>query len=207
MSDNKTSTLPPRWTGNFRKKPVEVQAVQLVDDLRNHTEIAAWIEANGGHCEIPFAEPCLYIQTPDGLAGMRADIGDWIVREATGEFLPYKPDVFDAAYERAAAAREDGSAVQPEPDEDAAKLAADAFWPEYARVAKSKLNYGELQSYRRDATEAGIRAVVARLRASGGIAIGDEDEAEGEFMRDAASLDSDFTRDTWPDRGASETGL
>lgn len=84
---------PTRW----RKKPVEIEARQLVDDLRNHTEIAAWIEAGGGHALIPFAEPCLYIETLEGK--MRADIGDWIIKGVQGEFYPCKPNIFEATYE------------------------------------------------------------------------------------------------------------
>lgn len=57
------SPLPPKWTGRFRVLTT-VEAVQLVDDLRNHTEVAAWVEANGGQAEIPFAEPCLYGEAP-----------------------------------------------------------------------------------------------------------------------------------------------
>lgn len=90
--------LPPKWTGKFRVLAT-VEAVQLIDDLRNHTEVAAWIEANGGHAEIPFAEPCLYIETPRGRK--RAGIGDWVVRGVTGEFFPVEPDAFEAAYEPA----------------------------------------------------------------------------------------------------------
>ena len=95
--------LPPKWTGKFRKRPVVVEAAQLVDDLRNHTEAAAWIEGSGGHAEIPFAEPCLYIETLEGR--MRADIGDWIIKGVKGEFYPCKPDIFEATYAPAVAAQ------------------------------------------------------------------------------------------------------
>jgi hypothetical protein len=90
--------LPPKWTGLFRVLAT-VEAVQLINDLRNHTEVARWIEANGGHAEIPFAEPCLYVETPGGRK--RAGIGDWIVKGVTGEFFPVEPDVFEATYEPA----------------------------------------------------------------------------------------------------------
>ena len=81
----------------YRKKPVVIEARQLLDDVRNHGEIAAWIEGNGGQAEIPFAEPCLYIVTLEGR--MRADIGDFIIRGVQGEFHPCKPDIFEATYE------------------------------------------------------------------------------------------------------------
>lgn len=69
---------------NFRKKPVVIEARQLVDDLRSHTQVANWINANGGTAEVPFAEPCIFILTRGGR--MRADIGDWIIKGVQGEF-------------------------------------------------------------------------------------------------------------------------
>jgi hypothetical protein len=72
--------------------------VQLIDDLRNHQQVAAWIESNGGTALIPFAEPCLYIETLEGR--MRADLGDYVIRGVKGEFYPCKPDIFEATYER-----------------------------------------------------------------------------------------------------------
>ena len=81
----------------FRKKPVTIEARQLIDDLRNHTSIAAWIESNGGHVLVPPADPCLFIDTLEGR--VRAPIGDWIIRGVQGEFYPCKPDIFEATYE------------------------------------------------------------------------------------------------------------
>jgi hypothetical protein len=83
----------------YRKKPVVIEARQLTDDLANHAAIAAWIEGGGGHAEIPFIEPCLYIETLEGR--MRADLGDWIIRGVQGEFYPCKPEIFEATYEPA----------------------------------------------------------------------------------------------------------
>lgn len=94
MSEEITAT-------RYRKKPVVVEARQLVDDLRNHTAIATWITVNGGDVDVPFAEPCLYIETLEGR--MRADIGDWIIKGVKGEFYPCKPDIFAATYEPAGA--------------------------------------------------------------------------------------------------------
>ena len=69
---------------NFRKKPVVIEARQLVDDLRSHTQVANWINANGGTAEVHFAEHCIFILTLEGR--MRADIGDWIIKGVQGEF-------------------------------------------------------------------------------------------------------------------------
>lgn len=88
-------SAPSRW----RARNAVVEARQLADDLRNHTEVAAWIEANGGHAEIPFAEPCLYVETPQGR--MRAGIGDWIIKGVTGLFFIKADAEFREGYEPA----------------------------------------------------------------------------------------------------------
>jgi hypothetical protein len=81
----------------YRKKPVVIEAMQVVDDLTNHQAVARWVEVGGGKALIPFAEPCLYIETLEGR--MRADIGDYVIRGVQGEFYPCKPDIFEATYE------------------------------------------------------------------------------------------------------------
>lgn len=81
----------------YRKKPVEVEARQVIDDLRNHTEIARWIESNGGLVGLPALRSYITIDTLEGT--MRADIGDFIIRGVQGEFYPCKPDIFEATYE------------------------------------------------------------------------------------------------------------
>jgi hypothetical protein len=99
MTDTTTTPGPMPEARQFRKKPVAIEAMQLIDDLRNHTAIATWITLNGGDVDVPFAEPCLYILTLEGR--MRADIGDWIIKGVKGEFYPCKPDIFEATYEAA----------------------------------------------------------------------------------------------------------
>lgn len=84
----------------FRKKPVEVDAWQLFDNLKQLATVAAWVNANGGDARILSDDPCLYIQTLEGQ--MRADIGDWIIQGVQGEFYPCKPDIFEATYEEVA---------------------------------------------------------------------------------------------------------
>jgi hypothetical protein len=81
----------------FRKRPVVIEAMQLIDDLANHTAIADWVTSHGGKVRMPALEPCLYIQTLEG--EMRADLGDWVIRGLAGEFYPCKPDVFEKSYE------------------------------------------------------------------------------------------------------------
>lgn len=82
----------------FRKKPIVIEAVQLLDDLGCHIAVVDWIRENGGQARIPM-ESCIYIQTLEG--EMRADLGDWVIRGVKGEFYPCKPDIFVATYEPA----------------------------------------------------------------------------------------------------------
>lgn len=81
----------------YRKKPVVIEAMQLVDDLANHARVAQWIRSHGAKAGVPMFEPCIYIDTLEG--EMRADIGDYVIRGVAGEFYPCKPDIFEATYE------------------------------------------------------------------------------------------------------------
>jgi hypothetical protein len=81
----------------FRKKPVVIEAMQLIDDMNNHLAIADWVTKGGGRVIIPGAAPCLIIDTLEGQ--MRADIGDWVIRGVKDEFYPCKADVFLLTYE------------------------------------------------------------------------------------------------------------
>lgn len=82
----------------FRKKPVEVEAVQLTD--RNGVQVEQWV---GSHCKfydrgvIPGHTSHVVISTPEG--AMYGQVGDWIIRGVKGEFYPCKPDVFASTYE------------------------------------------------------------------------------------------------------------
>jgi hypothetical protein len=74
----------------FRKKPVEIEAIQLTP--LNIEEIEQFVGGDAGR------EPGgLVIATLEG--AMHASIGDWIIRGVQGEFYPCKPDIFAATYE------------------------------------------------------------------------------------------------------------
>ena len=84
----------------FRKKPVEIEAFQLLDpDV--HTDAAdefhEWATAVGFRDWESSADGVV-IQTLEG--AMLASPGDWIIRGVAGEFYPCKPDIFEATYER-----------------------------------------------------------------------------------------------------------
>lgn len=74
----------------FRKKPVEVEAVQLSALTLNKVE-----DFVGGDLEVRNGE--VIIATLEG--AMHAGIGDWIIKGVHGEFYPCKPDIFEETYE------------------------------------------------------------------------------------------------------------
>ena len=76
----------------FRKKPVVIEAWQWF--CNGHAPTGPGIRECGTHVEI---------DTLEGV--MRADPGDWIIREPfptpTRQFYPCKPEIFAATYEPA----------------------------------------------------------------------------------------------------------
>ncbi len=77
----------------FRKKPVEIEAVQWTGE--NRDEIKAFID----EAAFGFAFGELSIHTLEG--SMKASPGDWIIRGVQGEHYPCKPDIFEATYDPA----------------------------------------------------------------------------------------------------------
>jgi hypothetical protein len=83
----------------YRKKPVEVEAVQLTNHVTPDS-VAVWC---GGrvipHPEKDYTGGPLVIEI-DTLEGvMRAEPGDWIIKGVAGEFYPCRDDIFRATYE------------------------------------------------------------------------------------------------------------
>ncbi|QYB01456.1 hypothetical protein I1A62_29940 [Rhodococcus sp. USK10] len=82
----------------FRKKPVEIEAMQWDGDVRPRHPLTAWIRENGGEYTWTAGDPQrLAIVTLEG--EMVAMPDDWIIRGVKGEFYPCKPDIFAATYE------------------------------------------------------------------------------------------------------------
>lgn len=87
----------------FRKKPVEIEAIQWrLDNF--HSEFIPLVNhafKKSGHAEnytfnIPFEQ--LTIHTLEG--DMNVQINDWIIVGVNGEMYPCKPDIFEKTYER-----------------------------------------------------------------------------------------------------------
>jgi len=92
-------------TTRFRKKPVEIDAVQWDGTAEAATPIIDWALRNDVTINYYCPDECkqdahvLLVSTLEG--AMTAQPGDWIVRGIQGEFYPVKPDIFDATYEHA----------------------------------------------------------------------------------------------------------
>lgn len=83
----------------FRKKPVEIEAVQWTGS--NTNEIVLFAD---NACRVLSTDPetgkpiSLVIRTLEG--DMSANVNDWIIKGVNGEFYPCKPDIFEKTYEK-----------------------------------------------------------------------------------------------------------
>ena len=84
-------------TMKYRKKPVEIEAVQYTGN--NEHEIMDFAGDARVRC-VPMSmtlRPAITIDTLEGV--MTASEGDFIIRGVKGELYPCKPDIFAATYE------------------------------------------------------------------------------------------------------------
>lgn len=75
----------------FRKKPVVIEAVQWLGDLKVIELLM------GDEAPLTDVNGSLYIETLEGV--MEAKMNDWIIKGVSGEFYPCKPDIFEKTYE------------------------------------------------------------------------------------------------------------
>jgi len=95
----------------YRKKPVEVEAMQWDGTAEGATPIINWVLSGGGTATYTCSDPDRCAETdgdtPHGIeirtleGTMRADLDDWIIKGVQNEFYPCKPGIFDATYEPA----------------------------------------------------------------------------------------------------------
>jgi hypothetical protein len=84
----------------FRKKPVEIEAVQVTRGLGLIEDPPEWIkEALRNGVLTEHGPHDWNVNTLEGT--MLAQRGDWIIRGVKGELYPCKPDIFAATYEPA----------------------------------------------------------------------------------------------------------
>lgn len=78
-----------------KQKPITIEAIQFLgDDYGNLCGIGSMglkpiVKYNPLRLEIPTLE-----------GTMIANVGDWVIKGANGEFYPCKPDIFKKTYER-----------------------------------------------------------------------------------------------------------
>jgi len=85
----------------YRKKPVEIEAVQLDGTHTTANDILDWILENGGNANRMYNSVAGYgiqIDTLEGL--MTGNPGDYVIRGVQGEFYPCKPDIFELTYDK-----------------------------------------------------------------------------------------------------------
>jgi len=80
----------------YRKKPIEVEAIQWTGHNRNEVELFAGKSLILGH-DLGVFLGCLEIPTLEGI--MKAQAGDWIIRGIKRELYPCKADIFAATYD------------------------------------------------------------------------------------------------------------
>lgn len=100
----------------FRKKPVEVDAVQLDwstwGEMCEHADVGELSDGKPhGGWAVPGNEAATFSDSQDSdahvlalaiptLEGLMVGIeGDWIIRGVKGELYPCKPEIFEATYE------------------------------------------------------------------------------------------------------------
>lgn len=95
----------------YKKKPVEVEAIQLTD--LSYAKVREALEFMGQsipvyrgfgveqpfdrYMEIVWKNNGVKIETPSG--SVIAFVGDYIIKGVNGEFYPCKPDTFNKTYE------------------------------------------------------------------------------------------------------------
>lgn len=86
----------------FRKKPVEIEAIQFTPE-NEHWDWNTLTEFFGSNSGSPAGTwrsggNKIYIYTLEGT--MEAYQGDWIIKGVEGEFYPCKNSIFEQTYER-----------------------------------------------------------------------------------------------------------
>lgn len=78
----------------FRKRPVEIEAVQVMLTEPWPEGVIPWSKAGYQPRDMSIG----FIQTLEGK--MSVKMGDWIITGIKGEKYPCKPDIFELTYEK-----------------------------------------------------------------------------------------------------------
>jgi len=86
----------------FRKKPIEIEAIEFDGTEDNARHIATEFKVQPGQMMYypPKGEftPHMDIRTLEGV--FRANAGDWIIKDVNGEYYPCKSEIFEKTYDR-----------------------------------------------------------------------------------------------------------
>jgi len=96
----------------FRKKPVVIEAVQLLwttwDEMCKHADVGKFEDGKSEGCFVDKdgnitknGNDRIGLRIPTLEGTMLAVEGDWVIRGIKGELYPCKPDIFAATYEPA----------------------------------------------------------------------------------------------------------
>jgi hypothetical protein len=89
--------------GDFRKKPVVIQAVQFCETnlggafFDDGDDLPKWLDDAIYDGVVSMHGDYFVARTLEG--DHRGDIGDWIIRGVKGELYPCKPDIFEQTYD------------------------------------------------------------------------------------------------------------
>ncbi len=88
-------------TRKFRKKPIEVEAIQWTG--KNFEEIQSFVSWEplefNIHPKAVYGDERTNLIIPTLEGEMKAPRGWWIIKGIEGEFYPCKPDIFEKTYE------------------------------------------------------------------------------------------------------------
>jgi hypothetical protein len=100
MIDSVFSRKDEITVSKYRKKPVEIEAIQF-NDLDDYLKICKWIDGSESTLSaaetVEFRTPIMLVNTLEGT--MAANPGDYIIKGVNNEFYPCKPDIFEKTYE------------------------------------------------------------------------------------------------------------
>jgi len=82
----------------FRKKPVEVEAIQYLREENIMAIQDFFGEENGRTLKYAPVSNEYFIRTLEG--DMKLTKGDWVIKGINGEFYPCKPNIFEKTYEK-----------------------------------------------------------------------------------------------------------
>lgn len=82
----------------YRKKPIEIEAVQVTKKFLENKSGSEQLETvDGTRFTVRYSSEGVLIETLEGT--MAAEIGDWIITGVKGEMYPCKNDIFKSTYE------------------------------------------------------------------------------------------------------------